>query len=86
VYTQLQRTIEAGRNGFEADQKQLLDKKRQYEVLLNGTSSLFYNIWFNFPRIDLAKYDIVTSDKTEEVFKSKKDNDILLSPVQKEKP
>lgn len=87
VYTQLQRTIEAGRNGFEADQKQLLDKKRQYEVLLNGTSSLFYNIWFNFPRIDLAKYDIVTSDKTEEVFNSKKDNGILLDvPKAAEKP
>lgn len=35
----------------------------------------------------LAKYDIVTSDKTEEVFKSKKDNGILLdTPKAAEKP
>ena len=78
MYTQLQRTIEAGRNRFEADQQQLLDKKRQYEVLLNGTSSLFCNVWYGFPRVDLRRYDIVTSDKTEEVFESKRDNGTLL--------
>lgn len=78
VYTQLQRTIEAGRNSFMADQQQLLDKKRQYEVLLKGTSSLFYNMWFGFPRMDLSKYDIVTSEKTEKVFESKKDNETII--------
>lgn len=35
-------------------------------------------MWFNFPHIDLAEYDIVTSDKTEEVFKNKKDNEVLF--------
>lgn len=74
VYTQLQRAIEAGRNGFAADQKQLLAKKQAYEVLLKGNRSLFYNMWFNFPRIDLDAYDIVTSDRTDEAFKTKKDN------------
>jgi hypothetical protein len=80
VYTQIQRTVEAGRNRFEADQQQLLDKKRQYEVVLNGTRSLFYNVWFGFPRVDLAKYDIVTSTKTEAVFDSKRDDDPILGP------
>lgn len=78
VYSQLQRTLEAGRNSFEADQKQLLDKKRQYEVTLKGTRSIFFNWMFGFPRVDLAQYDIVTSDKTEGVFKAKKDNDVLF--------
>jgi len=78
VYKQLQRTLEAGRNSFEADQKQLVDKKRQYEVMLKGTRSLFFNWFFMFPRMDLDKYDIVTSDKTEKVFEGKKDNGVLF--------
>jgi len=78
VYKQLQRTLEAGRKSFEADQKQLIAKKQQYEVVLKGNRSLFFNMWFGFPRIDLDEFDIVTSDKTEEVFKSKKDNGVLF--------
>jgi hypothetical protein len=78
VYLKLQTIIEAGRNGFEADQKQLIDKKREYEVLLGSTRSLFVNVWLGFPRIDLDKYDIVTSDRTEDAFKNKKDDEIKL--------
>ena len=79
VYKQLQRALEAGRNSFEGEQKQLLARKQQYEVLINGNRGLFFNMWFNFPRIELEKYDIITSDKTEDVFKSKKDNEVLFS-------
>jgi len=78
MYTKLQSAIEAGRNGFEADQKQLIDKKRQYEVLLGGTKALFVGFWFGFPRIDLDQYDIVTSDATQDVFKEKKSDEIDL--------
>ncbi len=78
VYSQLQRTLEAGRNSFESDQKQLLDKKREYEITLKGTKSLFFNWMFKFPWINLSKYDIVTSDKTEKVFEAKKDNGVLF--------
>lgn len=74
VYTKLQAAIEAGRNEFSASQATLIDKKREYETLLNGNQALFVNVWFGFPRIDLDQYGIVTSEKTEEVFKSGKDN------------
>jgi hypothetical protein len=82
VYTQLQRAIEAGRNGFAADQKQLLAKKQAYEVLLQGNRGLFYNWLLGYPKIDLDEYDIVTSTKTDEVFKSKKDD----APIQLRTP
>jgi len=75
TYTKLQALIEAGRNGFEAEQKQLLDKKREYEVLLGSTSAIFVNPFFGFPRIDLEKFDIVTSTKTEKAFEDKKDDE-----------
>lgn len=78
VYVKLQSAIESGRNSFEADQKQLIDKKRQYADLLGGTRALVVGVWFGFPRIDLKKYDIVTSDETEKVFKDKKSDEIKL--------
>jgi len=78
TYTKLQAAIEAGRNRFEAEQKQLIDRKREYEVLLGSTQALATNFWFNFPRIDLAKFDIVTSDRTSKAFEEKKDDEIKL--------
>lgn len=78
TYTRLQSTIEAGRNSFEAEQKTLLDKKREYEVLLGSTTGLFVNGFFGFPRIDLAKFGIVTSDRTEKAFGTGKDEEIKL--------
>jgi len=78
TYVKLQALIEAGRNSFEAEQKTLLDKKREYEVLLGSTTALFVNPFLNFPRIDLSKYDIVTSNKTQKAFEEKKDDEIKL--------
>jgi hypothetical protein len=78
TYTKLQAMIEAGRNEFEAEQKQLIDRKREYEVFLGSTTALFVNPLFGFPRIDLSKYDIVTSSRTEKAFEEKKDDEIKL--------
>lgn len=78
MYVKIQSVIEAGRNSFADDQKQLLDRKRQYETLLNGNGALAVNMWFNFPHIDLSKFDIITSDTTEDAFKTKKADEIKL--------
>jgi len=74
MYTQLQRAIEAGRTSFAADQKALIDKKRVYQVHLKSNVGMIWsNVW-GYPTIDLAKFDIVTSSKTEAAFDSKKDD------------
>ena len=78
TYVKLQAAIEAGRNSFEADQKQLLDRKREYKDLLGSTRALAANIFLGFPRIDMNKYDIVTSGRTEKAFEDKKDDEIKL--------
>jgi len=78
LYLQLQAAIEAGRNGFAADQQQLIDKKRQYEVALGSTTALWANVLFNFPRIDLDQYGIVTSEQTDEAFRAKKSTELRL--------
>ena len=78
LYVKLQAAIEAGRNGFEADQKQLIDKKRQYQDILQGNKAMFVGFWFGFPKIDLDKYDIVTSDETQKTFEDKKSDEVKL--------
>jgi hypothetical protein len=78
MYKNLQAMIEGGRNSFEANQKMLLDKKRQYEIQLNTFPNSIITKIRGFPIIDLAKYDIVTSDYTEKAFETKKADEIKL--------
>ena len=78
VYTKLQAAIESGRNSFQAEQASLIDRKREYETLLNGNRALFVNVWFEFPRINLNDYNIVTSDATEKAFHDGKSDNIQL--------
>lgn len=78
LYKQIQQVIEAGRNSFQAEQKSLLDKKRIYETALGTTPSGDIAKFFGFPRIDLAKFDIVTSGETTQAFESKQAGELKL--------
>lgn len=78
MYRQIQQVVEAGRNSFEAEQKMLLDKKRVYLTQLNQFPTSFVARLLGFPKIDLKKIDIVTSDDTEKAFTTKKADPIKL--------
>lgn len=78
VYIQLQRAIEAGRSKFTASQTTLLDKKRVYERHLRySLGPLWAGLW-GYPTIKLDQFDVVTSDRTDKAFDTKKDEEIEL--------
>lgn len=78
LYRQVQQVIEAGRNSFAADQTTLIDKKRVYETTLAIFPNNILARFLGFPRIELAKYGIVTSAETANAFETKKAEPIKL--------
>jgi hypothetical protein len=78
VFTKLQTLIEANRNDFEANQKSLIDKKRIYVAYSKQFPQNIVLSAFGFPRIDLEKYGIVTSQETQDAFTTKKAGPISL--------
>ena len=78
MYKNLQVMIESGRNTFESNQKMLLDKKMIYETSIGSFPTVFVARILGFPKIDLAKYDIVTSGQTQDAFETKKADTIKL--------
>lgn len=78
IYKKIQDIIEAGRNEFTASQRTLLDIKREYETYIGRFPASAAARWLRYPKIDLNKYDIVTSDKTEREFEQKKSEPLKL--------
>lgn len=78
LYKKVQQVIESNRQQFLANQTELISKKQTYEKHLRTFPNTIYASLLGYPRIKLDDFGIVTSDKTDEVFKSKKDNDVLF--------
>lgn len=80
VYKQVQQVIESSRESFMKDQKALLDKKQVYVAYLERIPTGPVARIMGFPRKDLTKFDIVSSDRTEKAFETKKDEPMDLGP------
>ena len=78
LYTNIQQSMEAGRNQFQNSQTRLIDLKRGYETRLG---SFYSGFWLNvagYPRIDLNDFNIVVNDHSNEAFETGIDNGIVI--------
>lgn len=72
LYRKVQQVVESTQDEFKASQTQMLDIKRSYQTEL-GT--VWKGMWMGiagYPKIDLNKYVIVSSEGASEAFKTKK--------------
>lgn len=74
MYKQIQRVIEAGRTDFQNNQTRLVDVRRQYETAIG---SFWQGMWLRlagYPKVNLADFDIVSTDRADDAFKNKKED------------
>lgn len=72
LYKTIQNAMEAGRRDFKNNQTILIDIKQQYVTYVSKFPRIMVSRFMGYPKIDLTKFDIVTSDTTEKVFETKK--------------
>lgn len=78
MFTKIQQVIEAFRNEFQNNQTALVDLKRSYKTELGSVWKGFWLRIAGYPKNDLKKYDIVTTDKARQTFETKRDSGIQL--------
>jgi uncharacterized protein (UPF0333 family) len=79
MFVKIQQTIEAFRNEFQNNQTAMIDMKRSYKTQLNLVWSGFWLHIAGYPKNDLSKFDIVTTDKARTTFSPKRDSSIQLN-------
>lgn len=73
LYSKLMQTIEAQRASFATAQQRMLDIIRERETLLESMPSM----WF-IRNKEKIEYDVISSDVTESVLNTRRENDIEL--------
>lgn len=75
AYESLSRTLEAEREGFFNQEKVLQDIVKQHTILITNYPGSIYNCFFNRKLLD---YKPITSDRTDDVMKTGKDNQSMV--------
>jgi hypothetical protein len=73
IYRKIQEVIDAGRDSFQNSQTTVIDLVRSYKTNLNY---FWKGMWLHmagYPKIDLNKYQVITTDRAAEVFKTGKE-------------
>ncbi len=78
MYRAIQQEIRAFRAKFENGQRELIDMRRGYASNLGSVWSGFWLKRAGYPKVDLAKYNIVTTEKARRTFETKRDEGIQL--------
>jgi hypothetical protein len=80
LYRNIQQIIESGRNQFQVGQTRLIDQKRLYETALGTVWGGMWMRMAGYPKLDLSKYKIITTDAASQAVSSGKDRAIELRP------
>ena len=78
LYTRIQDSIESGRRRFANDQNMLVDKVRVYRTELGSFWSGFWLRVAGYPKINLDDYKIITSEYSNESFRTGTDKGLQL--------
>lgn len=79
MFSKIQVVIEEFRNKFERAQTDMIDVKRSYNTQLGSLWTGFWLKIAGYPKLDLKKFDIVTTNKARETFETKRDSGIQLN-------
>lgn len=78
LYQTLMLSMEAGRNGFDADQKSLLDKCQVYKTYYQQFPQAMVVGFLGFPKFDQTKCNPVITEQTETDFRNKRTGPLQL--------
>lgn len=78
LYRNIQSTIESGRIDFQNNQTKLLDQKRVYQTNLDYVFKGTMLKIAGYPKVDLDKFNIVTSTSAERSFQTGVDDGVQL--------
>lgn len=70
LYVKLQQIIEAGRNEFQTAQTHLIDEKRVYTTNLGYVWKGYWLAKAGYPKINLDDYKTITTEESNNAFKS----------------
>lgn len=73
MYKQVQQVIESGRNDFQASQMQMVDQVRDYKTYVGQMPTSFFARLAGYPKIKWEDFEVLTSDRTDDAFKTHKD-------------
>lgn len=79
MFAKIQVVIEEFRNKFELAQRDMIDVKRMYNTQLG---SLWTGFWLGvagYPKVDMKKLEIVTTERARHTFDTKRDQGINLN-------
>lgn len=80
LYVKIQQIIEGGRKDFEIGQRRQIDIRRQYETSLGEIPRGWVMGMVGYPKLNLSDFDIVSTDRADEAFRTKKEAPIQLRP------
>lgn len=79
LYRSLMQAMEAGRNGFDADQKTIIDKCRVYDTYAESAPQSFFVGFFGYPKYDKTKCKPVITEQVDHDFKAKRTGPLQIN-------